>query len=117
MQGEPFAFCPVAHPVQTGGDDRQHINLFPEAPVTVSLECALAQANKARKAGFAVLGQPALEAAVASKVSLGAQLGAYESTRFKNKPKPSPLASLEVGPQAESSNLLWGIGSSPVLGD
>jgi len=55
-----------------------------------------AKANKAKTAAIAVLGESALPDAAVQKLSLGLLLGAYESTRFKNKPKPSPLEAVQI---------------------
>lgn len=55
-----------------------------------------AKANKAKSAAFAVLGENSLADEAVQKLSMGLLLGAYESTRFKNKPKPSPLESVTI---------------------
>eukprot|EP00191_Tetraselmis_sp_GSL018_P004271 CAMPEP_0177612168 /NCGR_PEP_ID=MMETSP0419_2-20121207/21028_1 /TAXON_ID=582737 /ORGANISM="Tetraselmis sp., Strain GSL018" /LENGTH=528 /DNA_ID=CAMNT_0019108241 /DNA_START=231 /DNA_END=1817 /DNA_ORIENTATION=+ len=57
---------------------------------------AAAKAHRAKTVGFAVVGRPELEAEAIQKLSLGAMLGGYEATRFKNKAKLSPLSELQV---------------------
>ena len=43
-----------------------------------------------------VLSGPAVQAEAAGKVAMGALTGAYEATRFKNKPPKAHLESLAV---------------------
>lgn len=57
-----------------------------------------AKANKAKTAAVTIIGSLAddIKAAAARGIANGIVNGAYESTRFKNKPTPSPLESVEL---------------------
>mmetsp|Transcript_38753 Transcript_38753/g.109579 ORF Transcript_38753/g.109579 Transcript_38753/m.109579 type:complete len:618 (+) Transcript_38753:3-1856(+) len=64
-----------------------------------------AKSHKAKAAGFALVGGASLAADQVEKLALGVLLGGFESTRFKSKPKPSSLASLQILSSGDSASI------------
>ncbi|CAL8466303.1 g5839 [Coccomyxa elongata] len=57
---------------------------------------AAAKQNKAASAAVTVLGGEPLSDTAVEKFTVGALLGGYEAQRFKNKPTPLPLKSVDI---------------------
>ncbi|BDA51345.1 Leucine aminopeptidase 2, chloroplastic [Coccomyxa sp. Obi] len=57
---------------------------------------AAAKQNKATSAAVTVLGGEPLSDTAVEKFTVGALLGGYEAQRFKNKPTPLPLKSVDI---------------------